>query len=162
LALREDKLKRILDLFQDSEIEELEVEYGFWRTKVRLSRRAASSAPVPMVQAAVSQAAVAAPPVAETAASAAVPDAKEAAVDEGLHQVRSPMVGTFYRASSPESDPFVQEGADVKNGQTLCIIEAMKIMNEIPADIAGKVVDILVENGQPVEYNQPLFTVRPA
>ena len=72
------------------------------------------------------------------------------------------MVGTFYRASSPESDAFTKEGATVKSGQTLCIIEAMKIMNEIPADIAGQVVDILVENGQPVEYNQPLFTIRPA
>ena len=72
------------------------------------------------------------------------------------------MVGTFYRASSPEIDPFIREGAHVDNGQTVCIIEAMKIMNEIPTDVGGEIVEILVENAQPVEYNQPLFKIRPS
>ncbi len=72
------------------------------------------------------------------------------------------MVGTFYRASSPEVDPFVREGVRIDNGQTVCIIEAMKIMNEIPADIGGEIVEILVDNAQPVEYNQPLFKIRPS
>ena len=155
--MNEDKIKRILKLFQDSEVEEIEVESGIFRTRLRISRRKAIA---PIVQAPV---APSAPVSAEPAApSSAAPESGEAAVDDGLHQVLSPMVGTFYRASSPESDAFTKEGATVKSGQTLCIIEAMKIMNEIPADIAGQVVDILVENGQPVEYNQPLFTIRPA
>ena len=157
--MREDKLKRILALFEDSGIEELEVEYGFWRgTRLRISRRKT-------VDVVAAPAVAAAPPVAsaapaEAAADSAAPAAPAPPVDDGLHQVFSPMVGTFYRSSSPESDPFVQEGATVKKGQTLCIIEAMKIMNEIPVDVAGQVVEILVENGQPVEYNQPLFKVR--
>lgn len=159
--MNEDKIKRILKLFHDSEVEEIEVESGFFRTRLRISRRKASDAPIaPIVQA---PAAPSAPVSAEPAApSSAAPESGEPALDDGLHQVLSPMVGTFYRASSPESDAFTKEGATVKSGQTICIIEAMKIMNEIPADIAGQVVDILVENGQPVEYNQPLFTIRSA
>ena len=159
--MNEDKIKRILKLFQDGEVEEIEVESGFFRTRLRISRRKASDAPIaPIVQAPAA-------PSAPVSAEPAVPsgdalESGEAAVDDGLIPVPSPMVGTFYRASSPESDAFTKEGATVKNGQTLCIIEAMKIMNEIPAEFAGQVVDILVENGQPVEYNQPLFTIRPA
>mgnify|MGYP002035718090 CR=1 FL=1 len=82
--------------------------------------------------------------------------------DDGLHEVLSPMVGTFYRSASPEAEPFVAEGTRVDNGQTVCIIEAMKIMNEIPADIAGEIVEILVDNAQPVEYNQPILKIRPS
>ena len=159
--MNEDKIKRILKLFQDSEVEEIEVESGFFRTRLRVSRRKVSDlSTVSVVQAApapsVPDPADPAEPVSAASESGAV------VVDDGLHQVLSPMVGTFYRASSPESDAFTKEGAAVKSGQTLCIIEAMKIMNEIPADIAGQVVDILIENVQPVEYNQPLFTIRPA
>lgn len=166
--MNEEKIKRILKLFQDSEVEEIEVESGFFRTRLRISRRKASDVPVGPVShesAVIVQtpsAPSAAVPGQSTTPSSAVPESEETAVDDGLHQVLSPMVGTFYRASSPESDAFTKEGAAVKSGQTLCIIEAMKIMNEIPADIVGQVVDILVENGQPVEYNQPLFTIRPA
>ena len=135
--MREDKLKRILALFEDSGIEELEVEYGFWRgTRLRISRRKT-------VDVVAAPAVAAAPPVAsaapaEAAADSAAPAALAPPVDDGLHQVFSPMVGTFYRSSSPESDPFVQEGATVKKGQTLCIIEAMKIMNEITVDEIGR------------------------
>ena len=133
----------------------MEFEHSFWRgTRVRLSRRSTAAA-APAV-------AVAPPPAPEVAASSVAPEPKEAVVDDGLHQVLSPMVGTFYRSPSPESDVFVSENANVKSGQTLCIIEAMKIMNEIPADVAGQVVEILVENGEPVEYNQPLFKIRPS
>ena len=157
--MNEDKIKRILKLFQDSEVEEIEVESGFFRTRLRVSRRKVSDvSTAPVVQAAP-------PPSVPTPAdpadlSSASSESVAAVIDDGLHQLLSPMVGTFYRASSPESDAFTKEGAAVKSGQTLCIIEAMKIMNEIPADIEGQVVDILVENGQPVEYNQPLFTIR--
>jgi acetyl-CoA carboxylase biotin carboxyl carrier protein len=81
--------------------------------------------------------------------------------DENLHVVKSPIVGTFYAAAGPESDPFVSVGAKVEFGETLCIIEAMKLMNEIESDVAGEVVRIFVENGQPVEYGEPLFGIRP-
>jgi len=156
--VREAKLRQILKLFEESDMEELEVEHSFWRgTRLRLSRRRGVEA------VAVPPALAAAPvPAPILAASSTAPEPKEQVVDDGLHQVLSPMVGTFYRAASPESEDFVSEGKSVKPGQTLCIIEAMKIMNEIPADQAGQLVEVLVENGQPVEYNQPLFKIRPA
>ena len=158
--MNEDKIKRILKLFQDSEVEEIEVESSFFRTRLRVSRRKVSDVPTAPVQAA---SAPGEPVSAElTELSSAASESGATTVDDSLYQVLSPMVGTFYRASSPESDAFTEEGVTVKSGQTLCIIEAMKIMNEIPADITGQVIDILVENGQPVEYNQPLFTIRPA
>ena len=155
--MNEGKLRKLLQLFQDSDIDELEVQHSFWRgTRIRFSRghaAAPAAGPVPTA-APVSTAA----PVA-TAPADSVPIEK---VDDGLHEVLSPMVGTFYRASSPEVDPFVREGVRIDNGQTVCIIEAMKIMNEIPADIGGEIVEILVDNAQPVEYNQPLFKIRPS
>ena len=142
--MNEGKLRKLIQLFQDSDIDELEVQHSFWRgTRIRLSRGHASN----------TIAAPFAPP------AAVIPVEK---VDDGLHEVLSPMVGTFYRASSPEIDPFVREGAHVDNGQTVCIIEAMKIMNEIPAGVGGKIVEILVDNAQAVEYNQPLFKIRPS
>jgi acetyl-CoA carboxylase biotin carboxyl carrier protein len=142
--VNEGKLRKLIQLFQDSDIDELEVQHSFWRgTHIRLSRGHAST----------TIAAPLAPPAAVT------PVEK---IDDGLHQVLSPMVGTFYRASSPEIDPFVREGAHIDNGQTVCIIEAMKIMNEIPTDVGGEIVEILVDNAQAVEYNQPLFKIRPS
>ena len=94
------------------------------------------------------------------AAPAATPAAKpEDAVPDNVVEVHSPMVGTFYRAPSPDADPYVEVGQSVSVGQTLCIVEAMKLMNEIEAEISGKIVKILVENAQPVEYNQPLFLI---
>ncbi len=152
--MNEGKLRKLIQLFQDSDIDELEVQHSFWRgTRIRLSRGHASTtiaAPLAPPAAVV--------PSAPTAA-AVIPVEK---VDDGLHEVLSPMVGTFYRASSPEIDPFVREGAHIDNGQTVCIIEAMKIMNEIPADVGGEIVEILVDNAQAVEYNQPLFKIRPS
>lgn len=85
-----------------------------------------------------------------------------AAAEVDLHMVRSPMVGTFYRSPSPTAAPFVQVGDRVERGTVLCIVEAMKLMNEVPSDVAGEVVSILVENGQPVEYGQPLFAIKPS
>lgn len=142
--MNEGKLRKLIQLFQDSDIDELEVQHSFWRgTRIRLSRGHASTT-------------IAAP----LARPGTVTPVEK--VDDGLHEVLSPMVGTFYRASSPEIDPFVREGAHVDNGQTVCIIEAMKIMNEIPAGVGGKIVEILVDNAQAVEYNQPLFKIRPS
>ncbi len=153
--MREAKLRQILKLFEESDIEELEVDHSFWRgTRLRLSRRRtvdAVVAPAPVI--------ASAPAI---AASSVAPEPKEQVVDDGLHQVLSPMVGTCYRAPSPESEDFVRVGKRIEVGETLCIIEAMKIMNEIPADKAGEIVEILVESGQPVEYGQPLFKMRPA
>ena len=146
------KFKELLELFKSGEAEELEIQHSFWHgTRIRLSRRhSAAQAPEPEGIRALPQ------PLAQATPASAVP------VSDGLHIVFAPMVGTFYRAPSPEAEPFVREGERIKPGQTLCLIEAMKIMNEIEADLAGEVSEILVGNGEPVEYNQPLMKIRPA
>ena len=153
--MNEGKLRKLLALFQDSDLEEIEVQHSFWHgTRIRLSR---SRAPAPVVPAAPMP--IAPAPTTPTAPTEPPPAEK---TDDGLYEVLSPMVGTFYRAPSPEADPFVNEGDRIESGQTLCIIEAMKIMNEIPADVQGEVVEILVGDGQPVEYNQALLKIRPS
>jgi len=138
------KLKTLIDLVQQSGIAELEITEG--EERVRISR----SVPAPVPQAGAS-----AQPVALAPAPAAAPAAAEPE-PEG-HVIRSPMVGTFYRASAPGAKPFVEVGETVKSGQTLCIIEAMKLLNEIETDRDGIVKAVLAENGQPVEYGEPLF-----
>ena len=153
--MNEDKLRKLLELFRDSDLEEIEVQHSFWHgTRIRLTR---SRAPSPVAPAASMPVA----PIASTAPTEPAAPAPAEKTDDGLHEVLSPMVGTFYRAASPEADPFVREGDRIESGQTLCIIEAMKIMNEIPADVQGEVVEILVGDAQPVEYNQALFKIRP-
>lgn len=148
------KLKTLIDLVQQSGIAELEITEG--EEKVRISRfgtPGATAAPMMMPQSAAMPAMVMAP--AEPAEAAASPVPAEA---EG-HAVKSPMVGTFYRSSTPGAKPFVEVGQSVKTGETVCIIEAMKLLNEIEADHDGVIKAILVENGQPVEYGQPLFII---
>jgi acetyl-CoA carboxylase biotin carboxyl carrier protein len=145
------KLKTLIDLVAESGIAELEVTEG--EDKVRIVKShapAAVSAAAPMVQleAPAASATPAGPP-----AAAAVPE------EPAGHVVKSPMVGTFYRSSSPGAPAFIEPGATVKPGDTLCIIEAMKLLNEIEAEVGGTVTKILVENGQPVEYGQPLFII---
>jgi acetyl-CoA carboxylase biotin carboxyl carrier protein len=148
------KLKSLIDLVQQSGIAELEITEG--EEKVRISRgvpAAAASHAVPPTQV------VTLAPGSPAATAPGAPDAPsegEAALPEG-HVIRSPMVGTFYRYSAPGAKPFVEVGQSVKAGDTLCIIEAMKLLNEIEADREGVVKAILVENGQPVEYGEPLF-----
>ncbi|WP_374340628.1 acetyl-CoA carboxylase biotin carboxyl carrier protein [Methyloversatilis sp.] len=148
------KLKKLIDLVQESGISELEVTEG--EEKVRIAKHL----PAPAAHATY-YAAAGAPPAAP-AATPSVPVAAsaptEAAVPEG-HVVKSPMVGSFYRSSSPGGKAFVDVGQTVAIGDTLCIIEAMKLMNEIESDAAGVVKAVLVENGQPVEYGQPLFII---
>jgi len=147
------KLKTLIDLVSESNISELEITEA--DGKVRIVKSDGTVA-VPMAQAMpVMAAPVAAAPAAAPAAAAAAP----AAPVETGHVVKSPMVGTFYRASGPNAKPFVELGQQVKEGQAICIIEAMKIMNEIDADKSGTVTKILVENGQPVEFGQPLFII---
>ncbi len=143
------KLKTLIDLVQQSGIAELEITEG--EEKVRISRFGAPGAPMMMPQ---QMAMPAAMPMAELAE----PTAAEAAEAEG-HAVKSPMVGTFYRSATPGAKPFVEVGQTVKTGDTVCIIEAMKLLNEIEADRDGVIKAILVENGQPVEYGQPLFVI---
>jgi acetyl-CoA carboxylase biotin carboxyl carrier protein len=150
------KLKKLIDLVQESGIAELEITEG--EERVRIARGGAVS---------VTPLAGGAPPAAAVAASAAVPAASAAPATaappvepapEG-HVVKSPMVGTFYRAPSPDAKPFVDVGSTVKAGETICVLEAMKLMNEIEADASGTIKAILVENGQPVEYGQALFII---
>jgi acetyl-CoA carboxylase biotin carboxyl carrier protein len=149
------KLKKLIDLVQDSGIAELEITEG--EEKVRISRTPAAGAgyaPMPMLQSyALPPTPVAAPVQPGEAGAAAEP------AQEDGHVVKSPMVGTCYRSPSPGAKPFVEVGQSVNSGDTLCIIEAMKLMNEIEADVSGTVKAILVENGQPVEYGEPLFII---
>lgn len=147
------KLKTLIDLVQQSGIAELEITEG--EEKVRISRF--GNAGAPMMMAPQPQQQMAPLPPADTAE--AVPAADPAPVEDAGHQVKSPMVGTFYRSSAPGSKAFVEVGSTVKTGETICIIEAMKLLNEIEADRDGVIKAILVENGQPVEYGQPLFVI---
>jgi acetyl-CoA carboxylase biotin carboxyl carrier protein len=145
------KLKKLIDLVQESGISELEVTEG--EEKVRIAKQH-TAAPVAHPVYAAAPVAHAAP----AAAAAATPEASAPDLPTG-HVVKSPMVGTFYRASSPEASAFVQVGDSVKEGQTLCIVEAMKLLNEIESDASGVIKAILVENGQPVEFGEPLFVI---
>ena len=152
------KLKTLIDLVAESDISELEVTEG--ESKVRIVKATAHSAQnqVVMMPSAAVAAPAAAAPVAAGTPVAAAPAAAPEAVPTG-HIVKSPMVGTFYRASAPGAPAFVDIGSTVKEGDTLCIIEAMKLLNEIDADASGTIRQILVENGQAVEYGQPLFII---
>lgn len=145
------KLKTLIELVENSGIAELELTEG--EEHVRISRASSVAAPVHHVIAAPAAHAPAAAPAPAPAAAPAAP-----AVPEG-HVVKSPMVGSFYRASAPGAKPFVDIGQSVKEGDTLCIIEAMKLLNEIEADKSGMIKAILVENGQAVEFGQPLFII---
>ncbi len=144
------KLKTLIDLVSESNVSELEITEA--DGKVRIVK--AGAAPVVMMQPMQAQQ----QPMAAAPAVAAAPVVAEVPEETG-HVVKSPMVGTFYRSSSPGAKAFAEVGDQVKEGQPICIIEAMKIMNEIETDLAGTVTKILVENGQPVEYGQPLFVV---
>jgi acetyl-CoA carboxylase biotin carboxyl carrier protein len=146
------KLKKLIDLVQESGIGEIEITEG--EEKVRISRQLAAP-PIMMASHAMHPMAMqgAAPAAPVAPAAPAVP-----AEPKG-HALKSPMVGTFYRAPSPGAPSFVEVGQSVSKGQTLCIIEAMKLLNEIESDVSGTVKAILVENGQPVEYGQPLFLI---
>ncbi len=147
------KLKTLIDLVAESGISELEITEG--DGKVRIVKSAPPAAMPTHYYAPPMQAAPAPAPAAAPAAPAVV----EAPAAPSGHVVKSPMVGTFYRSAQPGAAPFVDVGSEVKEGQTLCIIEAMKLLNEIEADKGGRIKAVLVENGQPVEYGQPLFVI---
>ena len=160
------QLERLLSFMSEHGLEEFEYAHGDLR--IRLKKAIPSAGAAPALALPVAQAVV--PPVAAAQAPASVPQtapqavsapapAAPAAVDE--HIIKSPIVGTFYAGLSPDAGPFVRVGDHVDAGQTVCIIEAMKLMNEIEADVAGEVARVMVENGQPVEYGEPLFALRP-
>jgi acetyl-CoA carboxylase biotin carboxyl carrier protein len=147
------KLKTLIELVESSGIAELEIEEG--EERVRITRSAAAvlpSAPPTSVHAAAA-------PALGQAQAPALPETPVAPAESEGHLVKSPMVGTFYRATSPGAKPFVEVGDSVQVGDTLCIIEAMKLMNEIESDKAGVVRQVLAENGQPVEFGQPLIVI---
>lgn len=145
------KIKTLIDLVAESAISELEISEGDDRVRIVKGGVAmVAASPTPVV---TSAAAPAPAPTAEAAAPAPQPE------PEPGHIVPSPMVGTFYRSSQPGGEPFVTVGASVREGETLCVIEAMKLLNEVEADRAGTIKAVLVENGQPVEFGQPLFVI---
>ena len=148
------KVKKLIELLEQSDIAEIEIHEG--EESLRISRHGSSGTPLVMP----SHFMMGQPPPAPTPAHGARTEEKvEEPQEPPGHLVRSPMVGTVYRAPSPGSKPFVEEGQQIKVGDTLCIIEAMKILNQIESDQAGVLKQILVDNGQPVEYNQPLFVI---
>ena len=149
------KVKKLIELLEESNIDEIEIKEG--EESVRISRNAAQTLLSP-VHAGYAPAPIAAPPPPPPAAAAA-PAASEPAPAASGHVVKSPMVGTFYRAPSPSSPSFAEVGQAVKVGDVICIVEAMKMMNQIEADKAGTIEAILVENGEPVEFDQPLFSI---
>lgn len=146
------KIRRLVELMNDHDLSEIDLQHA--DTRIRLRRR---SEPV----------VVSAPPPAPVANSVPLQDARPsgeatagpAADDEHVHQITSPMVGTFYTASSPDTPPYVKVGDHVGTDTTVCIVEAMKVFNEIPAGVSGKIIAVLIDNGEPVEYGQPLFKV---
>ncbi|ABC32655.1 acetyl-CoA carboxylase, biotin carboxyl carrier protein [Hahella chejuensis KCTC 2396] len=146
------KVKKLIELIEESDIAEIEIKEG--DDSVRISRRLAGAEPVYVTSAAIETRPAAAP----VAASAPAVEA-DAGPQYNGHLVKSPMVGTFYRAPSPSAPVFAEVGQTVKAGDVLCIVEAMKMMNQIEADKSGTVEAILVENGQPVEFDQPLFSI---
>jgi acetyl-CoA carboxylase biotin carboxyl carrier protein len=148
------KLKTLIDLVAESDIAELEVTEG--ESKVRIVKSSAMpQGQMMMMQPQGMHQQYAAPAAAATAAA----EPAAVAVEPSGHTVKSPMVGTFYRSSAPGSPAFVEVGSTIREGDTLCIIEAMKLLNEIDAEVSGVVTKILVENGQPVEFGQPLFVI---
>ncbi|OWQ46318.1 acetyl-CoA carboxylase biotin carboxyl carrier protein [Roseateles sp. L2-2] len=151
------KLKTLIDLVSESNISELEITEADGKVRIVKSDGQPLVAAMPMMQAAPQVAAQ--PAAAQPAPAAAAPVAAPAPAAETGHIVKSPMVGTFYRASSPNAKAFAEVGQQVKEGDAICIIEAMKIMNEIEADKSGTIVKILVENGQPVEFGQSLIVI---
>ncbi len=147
------KVKKLIELLEESGVAEIEIKEG--EESVRISRQSQASPAMMAAPAAFAPA----PAPAAAAPVAEAPAAEPAAEAIEGHAIKSPMVGTFYRAPSPGASPFVEVGQTVSAGDTLCIIEAMKLLNQIEADKSGTIKAILVENGQPVEYDQPLFII---
>lgn len=160
-----DELKELLQILEEKEIAEFELEEEGKKLRIRkaTSNHSSPTAVIaaPLVSATLPLAPAAPAPVVAASAPVAAAPAVEPEAEEGLVVVKSPIVGTFYRSPDPNSPPFVEVGDRVRPGQVLCIVEAMKLMNEIEAEVAGQVVKAHPQNGQPVQYGDPLFTIRP-
>jgi len=152
------EIKELVQFLKEEEITEFELERG--DVKLRIKRGSPESAQA-LTERIIAVHPAPASPAPVPAASAAPPIPEPPKPEEGLHMVHSPIVGTYYESPSPGSPPFVKPGDSVEAGQVLCIVEAMKLMNEIEADVAGEIVKCLVKNGQPIEYGQDLFAIRP-
>ncbi|MBQ4840532.1 acetyl-CoA carboxylase biotin carboxyl carrier protein [Bacillus safensis] len=157
--LKIEEIHELIKLIDDSTIDEFTYENEGAKIKLKKNKevvqQVAAQAPVAPVQAAPAQQA----PTAQAPAQTEAP-VQEAAASENLHKITSPMVGTFYASSSPEADPYVTTGSKVKENTVVCIVEAMKLFNEIEAEVKGEIVEVLAENGQLVEFGQPLFLVK--
>jgi acetyl-CoA carboxylase biotin carboxyl carrier protein len=159
-------IKKMIKIVENSNVEEIELEEEGKRIRISRGRFAAPAQPMAMpvagFPAAYPQFPVAPPPPAPAPVGEPAPapvGERPAKAEPSYHEIRSPIVGTFYRAPSPDAEPYVEVGHEIKPGDVLCIVEAMKLMNEIESDVNGRIVQILVENGKPVEYNQPLFVI---
>ncbi len=150
-------IKKLVKIVDTSEITDLEVEENGIRIKVAKKIREIKTYEQPQVV--IGQAGPRDNPAPQIT-NESVTENKSVELQPDLHEVKSPIVGTFYRAPAPDADPYVQVGDEISQGGVLCIVEAMKLMNEIESDVSGKIVKILVENGKPVEYNQPLFLIQ--
>ena len=148
-----DLIKKLVKIVDSSGVTDLELEEN--GLKIRIAKKIRSAQVITQAQIPVASA----QPATSTADGTAKQKSEAEAVATNLHEIRSPIVGTFYRAPAPDADSYIQVGSDVSAGSVLCIVEAMKLMNEIESDVSGKIVKILVENGKPVEYNQPLFLI---
>jgi acetyl-CoA carboxylase biotin carboxyl carrier protein len=148
-------IRKLVKLIDSSEVTDLEIEENGTRVKIAKKIRGVQAVAQPQIL-------TPSQPVTQTQPAAKAEEETPAKEEtkEKLHEIHSPIVGTFYRAPAPDADPYVQVGDTISAGSVLCIVEAMKLMNEIESDVSGKIVKILVENGKPVEYNQPLFLVQ--
>ena len=159
------ELRELVEFLKANEIAEFDMEQDDLKVRIKFAGEPAAAAPAGGVDYAhLSRLMASATPAAPQAAAspvAAAPSAPAAAPEESLHEVKSPIVGTFYESPSPGTPPFVNIGDQVEVGQVLCIVEAMKLMNEIESDVAGEVVKRISASGQPVEYGQPLFAIKP-
>lgn len=152
-------IKKLVKIVDTSGVTDLEIEEN--GLKVKIAKKIRNSEPAKIPETIVQTGAVAAPENARKAEAAVEKVEEKVEETSTLHEIKSPIVGTFYRAPAPDADAYVQVGDNVSQGSVLCIVEAMKLMNEIESDVSGKIVKILVENGKPVEYNQPLFLIQP-
>jgi len=157
------ELRELVEFLKANEIAEFDMEQGDLKVRIKFAGAAAAAPSLDLSQLSrlVAAAPTAAAPAGVAAPAGAHASAAPAAADEKLHEVKSPIVGTFYESPAPGAPPFVQVGDQVEVGQVLCIVEAMKLMNEIEADVAGEIVKRIATSGQPVEYGQPLFAIRP-
>jgi acetyl-CoA carboxylase biotin carboxyl carrier protein len=150
-------IKKLVKIVDSSSVTDLEIEES--GLKIKIAKKIRSSQVVTQAQIPVASVQPVIQPTASVAGEGAKQKTEAEPVAANLHEIRSPIVGTFYRAPAPDADSYAQVGTVVSPGSVLCIVEAMKLMNEIESDVSGKVVKILVENGKPVEYNQPLFLI---